>query len=51
MDVLYVGGWSSQNKEMSAMLRHYGKAGIDDPEMIKRLWDTARNAFHWLESK
>jgi hypothetical protein len=49
MDVLYVGGWSGQNKEMSAMLRHYGQAGIDDPEMIKRLWDTARNAFTWLK--
>ena len=48
MDVLYVGGWSGQNKEMSAMLRHYGQAGIDDPEMIKRLWDTARNAFEWM---
>jgi hypothetical protein len=49
MDVLYVGGWSGQNKEMSAMLRHYGQAGIDDPEMIKRLWYTARNAFVWLK--
>ena len=51
MDVLYVGGWSGQSKEMSAMLPHYGQAGIDNPEMIKRLWDTARDAFAWLEPR
>ena len=51
MDVLYVGGWSGQDKTMSAMLRHYGQAGLDDPELIKRLWDTANHAFQWLESK
>lgn len=51
MDVLYVGGWSGQDKNMSAMLRHYGQARIDDPEMLKRLWDTAKNAFNWMESK
>ena len=51
MDVLYVGGWSGQDKTMSTMLRHYGQAGLDDPELIKRLWDTANNSFQWLESK
>ena len=51
MDIAYVGGWSGKDEVLSAMLKHYARSGLDDPELIKRLWNTAKNAFHWLESK
>ena len=51
MDVLYLGGWSGKDEKDSRMIELYAKAGLDEPEMLKRLWDTAKNAFNWMESK
>jgi len=51
MDVLYLGGWSGKDEKDSRMIELYAKAGLDEPEMIQRLWDTAKNAFNWMESK
>ena len=47
-DLLYLGGWSG-NSAQSKMLKHYGRQGIGDPQMVAQLAQSVRNALFFLD--
>ncbi|MDA7749891.1 hypothetical protein N8913_06275, partial [Litoricola sp.] len=46
-DLLYLCGWSG-NSAQSKMLKHYGRQGIGDPQMVAQLAQSVRKALHFL---
>jgi len=47
-DLLYLGGWSG-NSAQSKMLKHYGRQGIGDPQMVAQLAQSVRKALFFLD--
>ena len=47
-DLLYLCGWSG-NSAQSKMLKHYGRQGIGDPQMVAQLAQSVRKALHFLD--
>ena len=46
-DLLYLCGWSG-NSAQSKMLKHYGRQGIGDPEMLAQLAQSVAKAYSFL---
>ena len=47
-DLLYLCGWSG-NSAQSKMLKHYGRQGIGDPQMVSQLAQSVRKALWFLD--
>lgn len=47
-DLLYLCGWSG-NSAQSKMLKHYGRQGIGDPQMVAQLANSVRHGLFFLE--
>ena len=50
LDIVLLAGWTGNNIP-SEMLKHFGRQGIESPEMIKRLEGAVRSAMHFLNER
>lgn len=48
MDILYLSGWYGKEDADANMLKHYGRRGVERPEILARFEATLRKALYFL---